>query len=455
MRTRVAALLSLLCVGALTLLVASANGGTTPVYVHDFFAMHALPSQIHIALADAHRNGGLNPTNEMQRVGMTISWATAMKTKTSVVKFGQNPANLTREVRAEIPCEQYEFCEYTSPWFHHVTIDGDLLVSGTTFYYQCGDEDAGWSDVHSFTTALPIGSQAPMTFGVIGDLGQTKFSEQTLRHLSDRSGLTAILHAGDLSYADSEQPRWDRWGRLVEPLSSRMPWMVAAGNHEEEHPCQADVDRFVAYQVRFRMPFERHSHLQRRNLFYGFRVGMVHVIVLTPYAASGKESAQYEWLEEELMHHVDRKITPWVCVIMHGPWYNSNKAHQGAEPHVPMKHNMEDLLYEHKVDLVISGHVHAYERSFPVYKGDVINDGIVYWVVGDGGNREGLAPTYLDPQPSWSAFRQANYGFGLFHILNQTHAKIEWYEDQETGDPVLHDTAWLSTTQFRVSQRHF
>jgi hypothetical protein len=131
--------------------------------------------------------------------------------------------------------------------------------------------------------------------------------------------------------------------------------MVAAGNHEEEHPCQADVDRFVAYQVRFRMPFERHSHLQRRNLFYGFRVGMVHVIVLTPYAASGKESAQYEWLEEELMHHVDRKITPWVCVIMHGPWYNSNKAHQGAEPHVPMKHNMEDLLYEHKVDLVISG----------------------------------------------------------------------------------------------------
>jgi hypothetical protein len=136
MRTRVAALLSLLCVGALTLLVASANGGTTPVYVHDFFAMHALPSQIHIALADAHRNGGLNPTNEMQRVGMTISWATAMKTKTSVVKFGQNPANLTREVRAEIPCEQYEFCEYTSPWFHHVTIDGDLLVSGTTFYCE-------------------------------------------------------------------------------------------------------------------------------------------------------------------------------------------------------------------------------------------------------------------------------------------------------------------------------
>lgn len=85
-----------------------------------------------------------------------------------------------------------------------------------------------------------------------------------------------------------------------------------------------------------------------------------------------------------------------------------------------------------------------------------MTDGIVYWVVGDGGNREGLAPTYIDPQPAWSAFRQADYGFGLFHIHNATHARIEWYEDREIGErAVLRDTAWLTTTHFRTTQGHF
>ena len=31
--------------------------------------------------------------------------------------------------------------------------------------------------------------------------------------------------------------------------------------------------------------------------------------------------------------------------------------------------------------------------------------GPVYIVIGDGGNREGLADTYNEPQPEWSAFR--------------------------------------------------
>lgn len=89
-----------------------------------------------------------------------------------------------------------------------------------------------------------------------------------------------------------------------------------------------------------------------------------------------------------------------------------------------------------------------------MYKEKIVNDGPVYWVVGDGGNREGLAPTYIDPQPAWSAFRRAEYGFGLFHVVNQTHARVEWYENREHGDAVLKDTAWLSTTLFRSTEGH-
>jgi len=52
-------------------------------------------------------------------------------------------------------------------------------------------------------------------------------------------------------------------------------------------------------------------------------------------------------------------------VSFHVPWYNSNRAHQGAGD--DMMAAMEPLLYAASVDLVIAGHVHAYERSVCLY----------------------------------------------------------------------------------------
>ena len=52
--------------------------------------------------------------------------------------------------------------------------------------------------------------------------------------------------------------------------------------------------------------------------------------------------------------------------------------------------NLEGLFYENHVNLVISGHVHAYERSFPVFKNRVRTDGVTYITIGDAGNHEGI-----------------------------------------------------------------
>ena len=62
---------------------------------------------------------------------------------------------------------------------------------------------------------------------------------------------------------------------------------------------------------------------------------------------------------------MDRQRTPWLVVLFHVPWYNSNKAHQGAGD--DMMAAVEPLLYAASVDLVIAGHVHAYERSVCLY----------------------------------------------------------------------------------------
>ena len=62
---------------------------------------------------------------------------------------------------------------------------------------------------------------------------------------------------------------------------------------------------------------------------------------------------------------VDRQKTPWLLVLFHVPWYNSNKAHQGEGD--SMMAAMEPLLYAASVDIVFAGHVHAYERTVKLY----------------------------------------------------------------------------------------
>lgn len=58
---------------------------------------------------------------------------------------------------------------------------------------------------------------------------------------------------------------------------------------------------------------------------------------------------------------VDRSITPWVIVVLHAPWYNTNHAHRGDGD--DMKLALEQMLHEARVDILIGGHVHAYERT--------------------------------------------------------------------------------------------
>jgi len=53
---------------------------------------------------------------------------------------------------------------------------------------------------------------------------QTDYSQETLGYIMDSQNLNAVILAGDLSYADTVQERWDTWGEMVEPSTSTTPW---------------------------------------------------------------------------------------------------------------------------------------------------------------------------------------------------------------------------------------
>ena len=100
-----------------------------------------------------------------------------------------------------------------------------------------------------------------------------------------------------------------------------------------------------------------------------------------------------------------------------------------------MRAAMEPLFLSAGVDLVLTGHVHAYERTHAVADGKIDEkNGIVHVTIGDGGNREEFATPWLPDQPAWSALREYAYGWGTL-ALNSTHLVWEWLRNDDPWNP--------------------
>ncbi|KAL5806596.1 hypothetical protein ACOSQ4_029329 [Xanthoceras sorbifolium] len=371
------------------------------------------PQQVHISLAG----------KDYARV----SWITDDETVQSKVEYGKKPGSYNAMAVGENT--SYKFFFYSSSKIHHVKIGP--LEPGTVYYYRCG----GYGPEFSFRTPPPT---FPIEFVVLGDLGQTEWTVSTLEHVGSKD-YDVFLLPGDLSYADFQQPLWDSFGRLVEPYASSRPWMVTIGNHEIESIPIILPHSFKAYNARWRMPYDDSG--SSSNLYYSFQVTGTHVVMLGSYTDFDADSAQYKWLEADLAK-VDRKKTPWVVVVLHAPWYNTNTAHQGEGE--GMRKSMEKLLYKARVDVVFAGHVHAYERFTRIYDNKADPCGPVYITIGDGGNREGLALKFKEPVSPLSLYRESSFGHGRLKILNETRAHWSWHRNNESNS-VMADEAWLES----------
>ena len=413
------------------MVVSFATDDSVPAMVS--FWPEAAPSQVSVAngACDAHSQlmyyvGELLepamgtwrlPEEDLLALQNTGSWASVL----SLFPFDRGSSYRNRtEPKTGLGSYQNPAEYYNSPVLCTVTLRS--LAPAATYSYTV----AGSAETYSFT--MPASAAAatesptgvfPFHLGLTADIGQTEVTRVNVRllraALEGRGG--AVLLAGDLSYADGYFSRWDSYGRMMEPLAARVPIMTTGGNHEV-----AVAEAWVSYNLRYPMPFRQSGSVS--NLWWSRDIGPAHVVSLCSYAATDAASLQYRWLQRDLARAFDRSRTPWLVVMMHAPWYNSNVGHQGESE--LMRRDMEALLYAHRADLVLSGHVHAYERTHPVFDGCRDACGPVYLNLGDGGNREGAYVPWLEPQPAWSAFREGTFGAGLLTLVNETHARYNW-----------------------------
>ena len=193
--------------------------------------------------------------------------------------------------------------------------------------------------------------------------------------------------------------------------------MPGVGNHEKYY-------NYTSYMKRYVLPRKNES---QTNLWFSFNYAQVHMIHFSSEHPYDLTSEQYEYLQADLKEARSNPNIQWIILGVHRFFYSSNTFEHANMTNLALK--LEDLVNKYKVDIVQTGHVHDYERSWPSFKGKAMKQRSnhthymypqypVYVVQGTAG---ALANSkYVNPAPEWSAKRAKAYGYGRITIKGNT-----------------------------------
>jgi acid phosphatase type 7 len=193
---------------------------------------------------------------------------------------------------------------------------------------------------------------------------------------------SAVLMLGDAQYDNGEYANFrasyaPTWGR-VKSITYPVP-----GNHEYKIPGAA------GYFDYFNGPGVLRGRAGERGAgYYSFDLGSWHIVAINSQcsdvlnAASAPSCAAGSPMEQWLRRDLARNRAPCTLAFWHHPLLSS-----GAEGDSPEMAPIWQALYERNVDVILSGHTHAYERFTPQNPLGVAdgNRGIREFVVGTGG----------------------------------------------------------------------
>ena len=221
-----------------------------------------------------------------------------------------------------------------------------------------------------------------------GDWGCSKNTEKTVK-LAQSMNPQLLLALGDYSYEKTATC----WLNLIKPVESITK--INFGNHEDES------DSLLNSYL---------SHFSLTKQFYSYDIQNVHVLTMSTEEKFETDSEQYSFVVNDLRNAANNPDTKWIIVNMHYPFYASPNTCKesdcaGNEEYREIYHPLFD---KYGVDLVLQGHVHNYQRSYPLNfnqessskplvtstsKADYQNpNGVIFAIVGTGGvNFHGLS----------------------------------------------------------------
>jgi chitodextrinase len=267
----------------------------------------------------------------------------------------------------------------------HVMLVGPLSA-GATYEYAVGD-GAFQTSTASLTTAAPPG--VTFSFAAIGDYGSNSPGESQNARLINADATQLIQSVGDNVYPEAMDPDFltfysdydNRFFKQFGPALTHEIFWTANGN-----------DDYFGHGAIWRV-----ASLPNNQEWFSYDWGDAHVLVLDTERPYAPGTPQYAYAQADLAAH---QSNVWRIVVFHHPAYSSTSSNSSS---APVQQYLVPLLQAEKVQLVLSGHSHNYERTFPLINSQPTPGGVTYIVTGAGGNS--FNP-FTIPEPSWSAFRE-------------------------------------------------
>ena len=243
---------------------------------------------------------------------------------------------------------------------------------------------------------------APHLAGV-GDWGCNSNTKNTIKNIVNHAAPTT-LSIGDNSYEDTATC----WYNIVKPLdgdanaNNPKRLKITIGNHDDSPSSLLSS-------------YKKHFHLDK--LYYSVNREYVHILVLNSEDPnrSDKNSDQYKFVQSDLQAARSNANIKWIIVEVHKPFFTSPNgcSASSCEGSKSFTQTYQPLFDQFKVDLVLFGHVHNYQRTFPVKfnpadplnptktdntRCDYTNPTTIYGIVGTGGiNFHSLNPNTKAP----------------------------------------------------------
>ena len=268
------------------------------------------------------------------------------------------------------------------------------LPPGSTFPYRVSRRG---DVVFEAEAKARKGADQPFRFVAFGDCGANTVEENAIAYRAYLAAPDLVVIPGDIVYSRgriSEYRRnyWPTYNadrasyKTGAPLMRSTLFVAAPGNHDV---ATRDLDAYpdgLAYFHLWDQPrngpvgkeggplvppltgsdgnkkafFDASGPAYPRMANFSFDYGNAHWTVLdsNPYV---------DWTDPELRSWVaadlaSAKGSAWRFVAFHHPGFNSSKAHFEAQ----MMRPLSDVFEAGKVDVVFNGHVHNYQRTFPM-----------------------------------------------------------------------------------------
>jgi len=306
------------------------------------------------------------------KTGITIMWETSKEAFSRVdygetLKYGSNVISnkLTK--------------------IHKVTISG--LKPETEYHYRVNSfisytggerEDVASMD-NTFNTSVQ--RSTPFSFTVYGDSrGLSERHKKIIKGIISKNP-DFVINTGDLITAvdvDAGTLSYREWKEMffstAKDLIKNTPMYLAIGNHELREGAAHWIYKFFAFPD--------------YNGYYSFNYGNAHFTILNSNAVQNIKvpdyrpgTQQYNWLKKDLKSSTAK----WKFVIFHHPLYASPSESIWKLACEKMK-VLAPVFEQYNVDVVFNGHIHAYERSYPLRNNKIDEEnGVVYITTGGGG----------------------------------------------------------------------